>query len=279
MLYDQYDHAGAIGDGLPELRGRARPLRRRSWPTTSTSPPGLGWNVTGSRCRGRTSTARARDLGQRRCLLRLGRPARHTAGARGRTRASRATRTSCVTLDPSIGLFEGRYWISVQANQTFTSAGQWAWLDRTEQATSRGGLAEPGRRPGHDLLGLGVHATTCIGDGAAPDQVFRLTGSLGAPPPAATSASATSAACRPPPPTTATTSATTATTATASATSGPLSDAEGARDAPRSREAEDPAGALLCREGPTRARRAIAMGPRRQARRRGRERSSAGATR
>ena len=41
-----------------------------------------------------------------------------------------------VTLSPPIELFPGRYWLSVQANQTFSSAGQWGWLDRTQQAAA-----------------------------------------------------------------------------------------------------------------------------------------------
>jgi hypothetical protein len=65
--------------------------------------------------------------------------------------------------------------------------------------------------------------------------------------------------------TTASASATGTTSAWSSSASGPLPSPEGARAAARCREAEGPQGALLCRQGAPRARKALAARPRRQA--------------
>ena len=49
-----------------------------------------------------------------------------------------------VSLNPSIGLFAGSYWLSVQADQNFASAGQWFWTNRTVQSTSGAAWQNPG---------------------------------------------------------------------------------------------------------------------------------------
>ena len=88
-----------------------------------------------------------------------------------------------IDLSPPLTLQAGTYWVSVQVNQNLGD-GQWGWVDRTVQSNAGaafrspigggGGCFEWGRR--HDPDGCNV-------DPEAPDQVFRLRGTVGPPPP------------------------------------------------------------------------------------------------
>ena len=87
-----------------------------------------------------------------------------------------------VTLSPSIGLLPGTYWLSVQADQNFASAGQWFWTNRTVQSNSGAAWQNPGGGQG-GACPAWERRTTCLGDVSAADQVFRITGTVGPPPP------------------------------------------------------------------------------------------------
>ncbi len=77
-------------------------------------------------------------------------------------------------LHPPVMLSPGAYWMSVQANQDFTPAGQWAWTDRAITSTHPAVWQNPGG--GFGLCPTWNIRTICVGDSAAPDQVFRLSG-------------------------------------------------------------------------------------------------------
>jgi hypothetical protein len=85
-----------------------------------------------------------------------------------------------VTLTVPVALMSGIYWVSVQAHMPFDPNGQWGWTDRTVQTDSPAAWQNPaggfGICPTWDLR------TTCVGDPAAPDQMFRLIGTIGPPP-------------------------------------------------------------------------------------------------
>ena len=85
-----------------------------------------------------------------------------------------------VTLTVPVTLTSGIYWVSVQAHMPFDPNGQWGWTDRTVQANSPAAWQNPaggfGICPTWDLR------TPCVGDPAAPDQMFRLIGTIGPPP-------------------------------------------------------------------------------------------------
>src|SRR5205823_1605453 len=86
--------------------------------------------------------------------------------------------TFTVTLSPAVSLAAGTYWVSVQARQDFTPAGQWGWTDRTVQSNSAAAWQNPGG-------GFGVCTTwgqrggSCGIDVGVPDQVYRLNGTIG----------------------------------------------------------------------------------------------------
>jgi subtilisin-like proprotein convertase family protein len=82
-----------------------------------------------------------------------------------------------ITLSPAVVLNPGTYWVSVQANQDFTPAGQWAWTDRSVQSGAGAAWQNPGG--GFDLCTIWTRATSCIASRTGPDQVFSLTGTIG----------------------------------------------------------------------------------------------------
>lgn len=85
-----------------------------------------------------------------------------------------------VPLTQGVPLGPGLYWVSVQANQSFTTAGQWGWTDRTVSVNSGAAWRNPGNGYTTNCIAWGRRSTTCGIDGAAPDQVFRLLGNIGA---------------------------------------------------------------------------------------------------
>jgi hypothetical protein len=107
-----------------------------------------------------------------------------------------------VTLTVPAVLTPGTYWVSVQAHMSFTSNGQWFWIDRTVQANSRaawqnpgGGLPPPESCPAPGCPNPCPTCQTwgimqcCTGAPAGElDQMFRLIGTLaaGTPTPTAT---------------------------------------------------------------------------------------------
>jgi hypothetical protein len=68
----------------------------------------------------------------------------------------------------------------VQANQNFTTNGQWGWTDRTVSVNSGAAWRNPGNGYNTNCSAWGRRSTTCGIDASAPDQVFRLLGNIGA---------------------------------------------------------------------------------------------------
>ena len=106
-----------------------------------------------------------------------------------------------VTLAAPAVLGPGTYWVSVQARQDFTPAGEWGWTNRTVQANSPaawknpgGGFPPPATCP---APGCPVPCPTCTSYGVRqcctgtaagqPDQMFRLIGTIGGGTPTPTS--------------------------------------------------------------------------------------------
>jgi hypothetical protein len=78
---------------------------------------------------------------------------------------------------PAVVLIPGRYWISVQAVQDSSVAGQWYWIDRTATSNSAAAWENPGGGFGV-CPSWGKRGATCGIDPSEPDQVFRLSGTV-----------------------------------------------------------------------------------------------------
>jgi len=72
-------------------------------------------------------------------------------------------------------LTEGTYWMSVQARQDFTPAGQWGWTDRTVQSGNPSMWENP--NGGFGVCPAWAVKTTCV-TGSTVDFVFSLSGQI-----------------------------------------------------------------------------------------------------
>ena len=93
--------------------------------------------------------------------------------------------TFTVNLSPAAVLTAGTYWIQVQANMTRNPNGEWGWTDRTVTSNNAAAWQNPG---GGFVLcpSWSRRAATCAIDASAPDQVWRINGTIGGPTPTAT---------------------------------------------------------------------------------------------
>jgi hypothetical protein len=83
-----------------------------------------------------------------------------------------------ITLTEPVTLTEGHYWVSVQARQDITQAGFWLWHNRTVQANSGAAWQNPGNGFGTGCR-VWIRRVTCaVLQQTAPDQVFRLIGTV-----------------------------------------------------------------------------------------------------
>ena len=192
VLYDQYDHAATSVSGSQNFEANLDPFDDEL-ADDFVVPDGVGWDVSGVEVQGAyfhgpgpattvnvSVYANASDLPG---TLLESRP----------NQAFTGDPSFAVALDSPIGLGGGRYWLSVQANQSFDTGGQWGWADRTQQSNGASAWQNPGGGQGFGCTSWGNRGS-CIGSAESPDQVFRLTGTVG------TSSSSSPPAAPPPPP-------------------------------------------------------------------------------
>ena len=108
--------------------------------------------------------------------------------------------TFTVNLPTPAVLTAGACWVEIQANMTFSTEGEWGWTARTVTSNNVSAWQNPaggfGPPPTCPAPGCPMPCPTCISWGirqcctgnpaGAPDQVFRLNGTLGAPSPTPT---------------------------------------------------------------------------------------------
>jgi hypothetical protein len=92
-----------------------------------------------------------------------------------------------ITLFAPATLVPGTYWVSVQARMDFTPGGQWGWTDRTVTSNNGAAWQNPGGGFGTACTpSWGRRGAICAIDAAAPDQVFRIVGTVITPTPTPT---------------------------------------------------------------------------------------------
>ncbi len=87
-----------------------------------------------------------------------------------------------VSLTTPAVLNAGTYWVEIQANMTYSTHGEWGWVNRTITSNNPAVFRNPGGAFGV-CQNWSRRATTCAIDPSEPDQVYRLNGILGAPTP------------------------------------------------------------------------------------------------
>jgi N-acetylneuraminic acid mutarotase len=85
-----------------------------------------------------------------------------------------------INLSAPAVLSPGTYWVSVQCRMDFNVGGQWYWNDRTVTSNSPAAWQNPGGGFGVGCLTYAPR-TSCADDAGAPDQVYRLVGTIGGP--------------------------------------------------------------------------------------------------
>ena len=85
-----------------------------------------------------------------------------------------------ISLDQPATLTAGAYWVSVQANERFNPNGQWFWRNRLELSNDMAAWHNPGGGFGNFACtgAWGRRSFECDISAEAPDQVFRLVGSV-----------------------------------------------------------------------------------------------------
>jgi S-layer family protein len=85
-----------------------------------------------------------------------------------------------LALSPPATLSAGTYWVSVQANQEVGLTGQWFWRARTGTINTFSAWRNPGGGFNRNLCiaSWGRRVLECSFGGNAPDQVFRLNGTV-----------------------------------------------------------------------------------------------------
>jgi VWFA-related protein len=92
-----------------------------------------------------------------------------------RPRAGLSSGAFELDLSGTCRLTAGRYWVAVQANQNFTTAGQWGWQERTVLRERPSVWRNPGGGYGTPCSDWGRRVDAC-GAGDDPDLLFRLRG-------------------------------------------------------------------------------------------------------
>ena len=85
--------------------------------------------------------------------------------------------TFSVNLPVPAILNAGTYWVEIQANMTYSTQGQWGWINRTVTSNNPAVWRNPG---GAYMLcpNWGRRGADCGTDPSEPDQVYRLNGTL-----------------------------------------------------------------------------------------------------
>jgi hypothetical protein len=181
VLYDQYNNAGTFSTGSQNFEAANDPFddfladdfvvpTGQSWSITNVEAQGVYFNGAGPASSFDVtfySNNSTTDLPGARVGFRTNQSFSAVAG------------DFSVALSPAVFLNSGTYWVSVQANENFSPNGEWGWTDRTVQSNAGAAWQNPGGAFG--LCTTWTRATSCIAGKTAPDQVFRLSGTVGTP--------------------------------------------------------------------------------------------------
>jgi hypothetical protein len=86
-------------------------------------------------------------------------------------------RTFTINLPTPAMLNPGTYWVEIQANMIYGTQGQWGWTNRTVTSYNAAVWRNPGGSLG-SCRAWGRRGATCGIDASAPDQVYRLNGTM-----------------------------------------------------------------------------------------------------
>src|SRR5215472_15262484 len=179
VLYDQYDNAGTNATSSQDFESAFDPFDDFT-ADDFVVPSGQTWNISEVDMQGTydgfTGPAVAfhvffyQDSG--------GLPGTQVYAAMNQPYTTSNNVDFVINLSSPAVLAPGTYWVSVQCRMDFGVGGQWYWTDRTVTSNSPAAWENPGGGFGVGCLTWGVR-TSCADDVGAPDQVYRLVGTIG----------------------------------------------------------------------------------------------------
>jgi len=178
VLYDQYNNAGANATSSQDFEAAIDPFDDET-ADDFVVPGGATWSVETVDADGCISTGSdlPRIFNVRFYSDSAGLPGTLVESRIGMSYAQVGS-TFTVTLSPAVSLTAGTYWVSVQARQDFTPAGQWGWTIARSSLTP----LPPGKIPVAALVPdarLGSKRRQLRNRPGVPDQVYRLNGTTG----------------------------------------------------------------------------------------------------
>ncbi|MBI4918282.1 MAG: hypothetical protein HY825_20770 [Acidobacteria bacterium] len=180
VLYDQTDNAA--GNGAPDQDFEASYNTYDSFAADDFVVPASGWQITRVNTVGTVSAGGTAAVSVDVSINAnaAGIPGSPVAGCNYPAMVPTAQGPGNLTLDltPACNLAAGTYWVVIQVNQDYATAGQHFWSNRTVQS----GLAGMWMNPGN---GFATGCTTwtamtiCgVGGGTAPDFLYSLEGNI-----------------------------------------------------------------------------------------------------
>ena len=161
VLYDQYDNAGTTASSSQNFE-----TALDQWDDAVADdfvvPDGVGWSISGVEVEGRFFNGSGPADSVNISIYDNAVDLPGTLLASRPNLAFTGGSSFVVTVSPAIELGPGRHWLSVQANQSFASSGQWGWLDRTQQAGVAAAWENPGGAHGFGCAAWEVRGS-CIG--------------------------------------------------------------------------------------------------------------------
>ncbi len=179
VLYDQYDNQGANGITSQDFEAANDAFDNQGaddfvvpdgedWDITGVDADGVYFNGPGPAASVNVSFYENGAGGLLPGSLLANRPASAFTGSGG---------DFVVTLATPVRLEPGTHWVSVQARQDFSPAGQWGWTERTVTSNGASAWQNPGGGFSAACTAWGRRVADC-GIGTQPDLVFRLNGTV-----------------------------------------------------------------------------------------------------
>lgn len=178
VLYDQTDNAS--GNGAPDQNFEAAFDIYDSQAADDFSVPPPGWSITSLDTVGTTGTAGMATVD---VTVFTNSPGGGDADLPGSPICTYSaitptdtTGSLAIALPSPCVLASGTYWLNVQTNQDFGTAGQHFWSNRTVQSGNEGVWRNPADGFVTGCTTFTPQTTCGVGGGAAPDFLFSITG-------------------------------------------------------------------------------------------------------
>jgi hypothetical protein len=178
VLYDQTNNAA--GNGAPDQDFETLYDAYDSWAADDFVVPASGWQITRVNTVGTSGTVNAPSVDVSINVNAAGVPGSAVAGCNYPAMVPTAQGPGNLTLDltPACNLAAGTYWVVIQVNQDYATAGQHFWSNRSVQSGLPGMWMNPGNGFASGCTTWTAMTICGVGGGTAPDFLFSLEGNV-----------------------------------------------------------------------------------------------------